>query len=81
MIVAGSYAVIVLCLFILALVTRDEFGYRFIPVIYATWPLSFVLYKNSDIFFSILIGGGVNTVILFALLKGVAYITAPSGTK
>jgi hypothetical protein len=81
LILAGCYAALVLCLLILALVTHDEFGFRFIPVLYATYPLSRLFYTNSNILYSILIGGTINAILLFALLKGVAYLWALSRTK
>ena len=81
LILAGCYAAIVLCLLILALVTHDEFGFRFIPVLYATYPLSRLLYKSSNILYSIVIGGAINALLLFALLKGVAYLWVFGRTK
>lgn len=78
-IVATSYAAIVVCLLTLAVVTTDEFGYRFIPVMYATYPLSVLLDRGSYLFFSIFLGGAVNALLLFALLKGALYLI-PSRT-
>jgi hypothetical protein len=78
LIVAGAYALMVLCLFILAVVSHDDFGFRFIPVLYSTYPLSYLLYKHFDFLPSIIAGEVVNTVVLFTLLKGVAYFRASS---
>jgi hypothetical protein len=80
-IVALAYASIVACLFLLAIFTQDEFGFRFIPVIEATYPLSRVLYRNSDIFLSILVGGAVNTLLLYGFLKGTALLIASRVAK
>lgn len=80
-IVAVAYAAIFLSLLTLAMVTTDEFGFRFIPVLWATYPLSRLLYRDSDILFSAIVGGVVNTILLFALLKGIAFLRASSATK
>jgi len=80
-IVAGSYALIALCLFIYAMVVHDEFGFSGIPVLYVTYPLSFFVYKHFDFLPSIVTGGAVNTLVLFALLKGVAYSMESSRRK
>ena len=81
LIVALAYASMVVCLLLLAIFTQDEFGFRFIPVIEATYPLSRVLYRSSDIFFSIIVGGAVNTLLLFGLLKGAALVVASRAAK
>jgi hypothetical protein len=81
LIVAVSYASIALCLFVFAMVVHDEFGFSGIPVLYVTYPLSFFLYKHFDFLPSIVAGGAVNTLVLFALLKGVAYFMEPSRRK
>ncbi len=81
LIVALAYASIVVCLFLLAMFTQDEFGFRFIPVITATYPLSRVLYRSSNIFFSIAVGGAVNTLVLYGLLKGTALLIASKSAK
>jgi hypothetical protein len=74
--VALTYASIVACLFLLAIFTQDEFGFRFIPVIEATYPLSRVIYQSSDILLPILVGAVVNTLLLYGLLKGVVWLIA-----
>jgi len=75
------YASIVVFLFLLAIFTQDEFGFRFIPVIEATYPLSRVLYRSSNILISIIVGGAVNTLLLFGLLKGIASLVASRAAK
>jgi len=81
MIVAVSYAVIVACLFALAMVTEDEFGFRFIPVIYATYPLSFLLQAQFGFVPSIVAGAGINGSLLFALFTGIAHLRASLAAK
>jgi hypothetical protein len=81
LIVALVYASIVVCLLLIAIFTRDEFGFRFIPAIAATYPLSRVLYESSDIYISIIVGGAVNTLLLFGLLKGAAFLVASRGAN
>jgi len=73
LIVACCYAAIVLCLFFFAmfemLTGRDEFGYSAIPALYATYPLSpFLEHKTAYWWLAIGVGGGVNFVLLYALL-------------
>ena len=60
LIVAGSYAGIVLVLFGTALATSDEFGYSFLPALYATAPLSMLLGRRVGLLFAILAGALVN---------------------
>jgi hypothetical protein len=79
--VAIAYASIVVCLFLVAMFTQDEFGFRFIPVIKATYPLSRILYRSSDILFSIIVGGAANTLVLFGILKGTAFLMASKSAK
>ena len=79
--VAGLYAAIVIFLLILAMVTTDEFGFRFIPAIEATYPLSGALYQNSNILVSIIVGGAVNTLLLFRLLKAAALLVSSRAPK
>jgi hypothetical protein len=81
LIVADVYASIVICLFLLADFSTDEFGYRFIPVFQATYPLSRILYRSANIFFPIFVGGAVNTLVLFGLLKGIALLMASRAAK
>jgi hypothetical protein len=78
---AGLYAAIVIFLLILAMVTTDEFGFRFIPAIEATYPLSGALYQNSNILVSIIVGGAVNTLLLFGLLKAAALLVSSRAPK
>jgi hypothetical protein len=80
-IVALAYASFVVCLLLLAIFTQDEFGFRFIPVIVATSPLSRVVFQNSAISISILVGGAVNTLVLYGLLKGAALMMASREAK
>ena len=82
-IVACGYAGIVLCLLTLAMVTTDEFGYRFIPVLYSTYPWSYLIYQVTNItLIPILLGAAINTLILFfAVSRGIALFRKPSGTK
>ena len=81
LIVALAYSAMVLCLLLLAVFTTDEFGFRFIPVIEATYPLSRVLYRSSNLFFSILVGAVANTLLLFGLLKASAWLIASRAPK
>ncbi len=70
LIVFCCYPAILLLLLIFAFVDRDEFGFSFIPVIYATGPLSLWLLKaNSQFLVAIYAGGTANAAILYALLK------------
>ncbi len=79
---AGFYALIVLCLFVLAFVAHDEFGYSAIPVLYATSPLSRLLYHSGfNLLSCIIVGAVVNGGVLFTLLKGVAFFRTPSEPK
>jgi hypothetical protein len=81
-IVTGFYASIVLCLFILAIMVRDEFGFSAIPLLYATCPLSRLLYHSGfNFLFSIAVGAVINAGLLFALLKGVDSWRASSAPK
>jgi hypothetical protein len=75
LIAACSYLAILVLLLILAVVVHDEFGFSFIPLLYATFPLSRMLYRSSNILFSIGIGGAVNACLLYALLKAAGYAT------
>ncbi len=79
-IVACSYAAIVVCLFALAAVTTDEFGFRFIPALLATYPSSFLLYKHLDLSPAILAGAVINSILLFLVFSGVALFRS-SGAK
>jgi hypothetical protein len=79
--VAVAYASVVLCLFLLATFSTDEFGFRFIPVIVATSPLSRFVFQSSGNSISILVGGAVNTLVLFGLLKGIASLMASKAAK
>jgi len=81
LIVAVAYASVVLCLFLLATFSTDEFGFRFIPVIVATSPLSRFVFQSSGNSISILVGGAVNTLVLFGLLKGIASLMASKAAK
>jgi hypothetical protein len=81
LIVALAYASIVVCLFLLATFSQDEFGYRFIPAMAATSPLSRVVLQSSGISIPILLGGAVNTLVLFGLLKGIASLMASREAK
>jgi hypothetical protein len=81
LIVAVVYASVVLCLFLLAVFSIDEFGYRFIPVMVATSPLSRVVFQSSGNSISILVGGAVNTLVLFGLLKGITLLMASRAAK
>ena len=81
LIVAVVYALIVLCMFLMATFSQDEFGYRFIPVIVATSPLSRVVFQNSGNSISFLVGAAVNTLLLFGLLKGIASLMASREAK
>ena len=81
LIVAVAYASVVLCLFLLATFSTDEFGFRFIPVIVATSPLSRVVFQNSGNSISFLVGAAVNTLLLFGLLKGIASLMASKAAK
>jgi hypothetical protein len=81
LIVAAAYASMVLCLLLLAIFTQDEFGYRFIPAVVATSPLSRILYRSSNLLFSIILGGAVNTLLLLGLLKGIALLMASRAAK
>ena len=81
LIVAVAYASVVLCLFLLATFSTDEFGFRFIPVIVATAPLSRFVFQSSGNSISILVGGAVNTLVLFGLLKGIASLMASKAAK
>lgn len=78
---AGLYAAIVIFLLFVAMVTTDEFGFRFIPAIEATYPLSGVLYPSSNILVSIIVGGAVNTLLLFGLLKAAALLVLSRAPK
>lgn len=70
LIVACCYSAIVLLLLIFAYVHQDEFGFSFIPVAYATAPLSLWLFKATSQFLVAIGAGGVaNAVILYALMK------------
>ena len=77
LILAGLYVLIVTACMLFAMFTQDDFGFRFIPVIHATYPLSSLLLKSWDIFFSSLhlaelclsLCGVVNAGILYALAK------------
>lgn len=80
LIVAGSYAAIVLLLFVLALVIHDEFGFSFIPVLYATCPLSLFFEKHTrNLFIAIGAGGAANAAVLYALMKIVGLIKTSTG--
>jgi len=73
LIVACSYASVVLCLFFIAVVAlmtgQDEFGYSATPALYATCPLSlFLEHKALNWFLAAGAGAGVNSVFLYALL-------------
>jgi len=81
LIVAVAYASVVLCLFLLATFSTDEFGFRFIPVIVATATLSRFVFQSSGNSISILVGGAVNTLVLFGLLKGIASLMASKAAK
>ena len=72
LIVAIVYASIVLCLFLLATFSQDEFGYRFIPAVVATSPFSRVVFQGAGNSIPILVGGAVNTLLLFGILKGIS---------
>jgi hypothetical protein len=83
LIVAGVYAAMVLFFLsfaiIVGIIGEDEFGYGGVPVLFATYPLGFLLYyKNHNFLFSIGIGAGVNCAILYALLKAFGYAIASS---
>jgi hypothetical protein len=70
LIVACCYSAIILLLFIFAFADRDDFGYSFIPVAYATAPLSLWLSNaTSQFLVAIGVGGAANATILYALLK------------
>ncbi|HMF53080.1 MAG TPA: hypothetical protein VK593_01930 [Edaphobacter sp.] len=75
LILAGTYAAIVLLLLVFALVVRDEFSFCFIPVTYATYPLSFFLSKHWHSggvpggILIFVISGGVNAGVLYAVAK------------
>jgi len=77
-VVACSYAAIVVCLFALAAVTTDEFGFRFLPALFAAYPSSFLLYKHFDLSPAILAGGVINSVLLFVVFNGVALFRSSS---
>ena len=73
LIVACSYASIVLLLIILAvmasLIGQDEFGYGAIPALYATYPLGLFVYdKTLNWFIAVGVGGVLNFVLLYSLL-------------
>lgn len=75
MIVAGTYTAIVFLLFVLAIVTHDEFGYSFIPVLYTTGPVSLFLEWHialDNTFVAIAAGGVANAGLLYALAKVVS---------
>ena len=75
--VAGFYAAIVLLLFTFAMASYDEFGFRFIPVLYATYPLSLFLEKQCalhNLFVSVAAGGAMNAGILYALTSAFVYV-------
>jgi hypothetical protein len=71
LIVAGFYVAIVFLLFLFAVVTYDDFGYRLIPVLYITYPLSLFL-ERQNLFVAIAAGCVANAVILYALMKVVS---------
>ena len=84
LIVAGSYTAIVLLLFVLALVTHDEFGFRFIPVLYATYPLSLFFERHivpHNLFIAIAVGGITNAVALYVLMEIVSLIKTSRRAK
>ena len=86
LIVACSYAAIVLALFILAvmasLIGQDEFGYGAIPALYATYPLGLFVYdKTLNWFVGVGVGGGVNFVLLYSLLWIAGYAQASRKAK
>lgn len=73
LVVTGLYVAIVLLLFVVALLGHDDFGFRFIPVIYATSPLSLLLGQSGlhNLFVEIAAGGVTNSAFLYALLSSV----------
>ena len=76
------YALIILCLLVLAFVAHDEFGYSALPVLYATSPLSGLLYHSGfNFLFSIFVGAVINGGVLFAFLKGIAFFRASNEPK
>ncbi|MGD0629080.1 MAG: hypothetical protein ABR987_07000 [Terracidiphilus sp.] len=81
LILAVVYASIILCMLLRATFSTDEFGYRFIPVMVATSPLSHVVFQNSGNSVPILVGGAVNTLVLFGILKGAALLMASRAAK
>lgn len=74
----GCYVLAMLIFFVLAAVAglsgQDEFGYSWVPLLYATFPLSLVLYKTHGFLFSISVGAIVNAGILYALLKAICAV-------
>ena len=82
-VVAGGYAGMVLFLFIVATTGHDEFGFRYIPVVFGTFPLSSFLQMHSNLLQtpSILIGGCVNMIALFALAWFFGQLKESSRTK
>jgi hypothetical protein len=84
-IVSGVYAAIVLCLLTLAMVTTDEFGFRFLPAFYLTYPWSWLIDATIPfvpLLLPVILGGAINTLILyFAISIGLALFRKPSGTK
>lgn len=81
--VAGAYAAMVLFFFVIAMFGQDEFGYRFVPVVFATYPLSFMLQEHTRLLLipSILIGGAANTAILFVLCWFIASLKESNQAK
>jgi hypothetical protein len=81
LVVAASYASAVVFLLLVATFTTDEFGYRFIPVLTATFPLSLMIYGSTNIFLSVFAGGAVNTLLLFALMEWILSLASPKAAK
>ena len=78
LVLASSYAAIVVFLFLLAVLAgltgQDEFGYSAVPAIYATYPLSLVLYPKllQSWFLAVAVGGVVNFILLWLVGRAVA---------
>jgi hypothetical protein len=68
----AAYLIIVLLLFLVAWFEPDEFGFSFIPLIYATCPVSRLLYPPGEFLTGVVAGAAVNAGILFVLFKAIS---------
>jgi hypothetical protein len=81
LIAAGLYVAFAGGFLVVAMTSTDEFGYRFIPPLFVSFPLSFLLSRQFEPMPSVIVGAVVNTAAIFGILRFVATFRAPGAPK